>query len=451
MEYPAIDRFMRETGLARDPAFDVLHFLSEPIREKRILGLYYPEGSPEGDGAGYLPPSTIILPPDSTEGTLLHELGHRHGDFYFGDMSEKYAENYRQQQEQRLSSVYPGSYARTAVNISQEKSFMRLPAASVSDWSMDGIEFANPPATLKAGVALSVNIRGFVNELRDAFPDFWQVAVLAYYTNPDYTVAASDYNIFQSGFWGTPVPYSKRISIYNAADAYKLGTMPNRNIYVYAFVYANHDHTKSFIPFDEDNMRNNGWEVVTAFLTEVLVDAAPPPPPGPGWHLYKQASTNMAQTYRGKAETATFTFATGPEQLDFINNFFVNQLVNDCEKSINDAAPGDHLLTLELYRDTSKIMRTDYRLVLTSTDITGNALPWAIIIVGALVVISLFLIAYPVLTGVTNLIWGPPGEEGKRPSALSNPIVILGIGAAVLAGIAIFKDTSVKGAFVGRR
>ena len=107
MEYSDIDRFMKAAGLADDPAFDDLNFLSEPIppQGKRILlGLYFPEGDPNPPW-GYLPPSTIILPPDSSVDTLLHELGHRYGDFYYNDISEEFAENYRKHHSREARSA----------------------------------------------------------------------------------------------------------------------------------------------------------------------------------------------------------------------------------------------------------------------------------------------------------------------------------------------------------
>ncbi len=116
MNYDAIDQFMKKTGLASEPAFDYLHFMTETIpssENKLILGLYYPIGDQEQDGFGYLPPSTIILPPDSSEGTLLHELGHRFGHFYYNNLSEQFAENYRKEQEKRLAPVFAGSFARS--------------------------------------------------------------------------------------------------------------------------------------------------------------------------------------------------------------------------------------------------------------------------------------------------------------------------------------------------
>jgi hypothetical protein len=116
MNFPAIDKFMKETGLASEPAFEFLHFMTSDIPSsgnRHILGLYYPIGDMEQDGFGYLPPSTIILPTDSSEGTLLHELGHRYGHFYYNNLSEEFAENYRKEQESRLNPVFAGSLARS--------------------------------------------------------------------------------------------------------------------------------------------------------------------------------------------------------------------------------------------------------------------------------------------------------------------------------------------------
>ncbi|MDD5700423.1 MAG: hypothetical protein PHU23_00110 [Dehalococcoidales bacterium] len=111
MQYSEIDRFMQETGLVNDPAFDYLHFLNEPInmsvQGKTILGLYYSD--PGQDKFGYIPPSTIHLPPNADYQTLLHELGHRVGDYYYGDLSEQFAESYRKARQGLIPRMYLGS------------------------------------------------------------------------------------------------------------------------------------------------------------------------------------------------------------------------------------------------------------------------------------------------------------------------------------------------------
>jgi len=85
MDYALIDQIMTAKSLAADPAFEKLTISIEPTPnlDGCPLGLYYPDAG------------RIVLPPDSTEAALLHELGHRSGHFYYGDLSENYAEYFR--------------------------------------------------------------------------------------------------------------------------------------------------------------------------------------------------------------------------------------------------------------------------------------------------------------------------------------------------------------------
>lgn len=100
MDYSKIDSIMVNKGIAADPAFDALHFLVETIPSFNgcPLGLYYPDTA------------TIILPPDGTTSALLHELGHRHGHYYYSDLSEGYAENYRKSFEKGKALLYSGNH-----------------------------------------------------------------------------------------------------------------------------------------------------------------------------------------------------------------------------------------------------------------------------------------------------------------------------------------------------
>jgi len=99
MDYREIDQAMRSKSLAADPAFSDLHFLVEsiPCFNGCPLGLYYPDTA------------TIILPPDGTIAALMHELGHRHGHYYYGDLSEQYAENYRKAYQGGKVLLYSGN------------------------------------------------------------------------------------------------------------------------------------------------------------------------------------------------------------------------------------------------------------------------------------------------------------------------------------------------------
>lgn len=98
--YSEIDSIMASRSLATDPAFDALHILIEPIPciDGCPLGLYYPDTA------------TMILPPDFTEGALFHELGHRHGHYYYSNLSELYAEDFRKKYQSGRVLLYAGNH-----------------------------------------------------------------------------------------------------------------------------------------------------------------------------------------------------------------------------------------------------------------------------------------------------------------------------------------------------
>lgn len=97
MTFDQVDQILLAKGLATDPAFDNLKVDIDPIRcsDTCPLGLYFPveEWSPNLQYT--VPGGTIVLPPEASEPVLLHELGHRHGHYYYGDLSERYAEDFR--------------------------------------------------------------------------------------------------------------------------------------------------------------------------------------------------------------------------------------------------------------------------------------------------------------------------------------------------------------------
>lgn len=100
MDYQTIDRLMAARSLASDPAFGedlYISIESMPHLNGCPLGLYYPDRS------------MIALPPDATEAALFHELGHRHGHFYYDDLSERYAEHFRQRYQKGRALLYMGN------------------------------------------------------------------------------------------------------------------------------------------------------------------------------------------------------------------------------------------------------------------------------------------------------------------------------------------------------
>ena len=102
MDYTEIDQVLLAKGLLKDPAFgDELAILIEPTPNLNgcPLGLYYPDEA------------TIIIPPDATHNALLHELGHRHGHYYYDDLSERYAEDFRKiYQPKGRALLYTGNH-----------------------------------------------------------------------------------------------------------------------------------------------------------------------------------------------------------------------------------------------------------------------------------------------------------------------------------------------------
>jgi hypothetical protein len=100
MDVAAIKEIMLQKGIADDPAWQTVNFAIRPIpclsRNDCPLGLYFPVAERVPKLGGVVPARTIIIPPNSTEGVLLHELGHHHGNFYYQDVSEEYARAYRQ-------------------------------------------------------------------------------------------------------------------------------------------------------------------------------------------------------------------------------------------------------------------------------------------------------------------------------------------------------------------
>ena len=91
LDYDRIDNIIRSRGLENEQAFKGTIFYVEPIP---CLG---------GNGACPIglhlyKENKIIVSPGWSEGTVLHELGHRYGYYYYNDLSESYAESFRKGQ-----------------------------------------------------------------------------------------------------------------------------------------------------------------------------------------------------------------------------------------------------------------------------------------------------------------------------------------------------------------
>ena len=98
MDFSEVDEILARHGLAQEPAFDKVGIDIRPIPDMNgcPLGLYYPDSG------------NIVIPPDGYESVLLHELGHRYGHYYYNDLSEPFAEDYRRRYQHGNALMYSG-------------------------------------------------------------------------------------------------------------------------------------------------------------------------------------------------------------------------------------------------------------------------------------------------------------------------------------------------------
>ena len=252
---------MQESGLAADPAFDFLHFANEPITAQKgtlpILGFYYPESS--RDHRGYVPPSTIILPENASYDTLLHELGHRYGHFYFNDLSESFAERWAKEHAYLNPSPRVMEVARVAETSEESKmNELWVPRRRIA-----AVPSLGPVAAATPGVC-------FIRNIKFLYP--WNSSIVVnsvpvgerFDFIVDYQAENSTPELGPiAGFWSTSIVfwddendlagyYFKNTVITGAtriadnaariANAYQL-TMPNHDVLLHFNMFINDDMT----------------------------------------------------------------------------------------------------------------------------------------------------------------------------------------------------------------
>lgn len=99
MDYSDVDRIITNRGFASERAFKDVIVSIHPIPnlDGCPLGLYYPDSG------------MIVIPPEGQEPALLHELGHRYGHYYYNNLSEQYAEDFRRRYQTGPVTMYHGS------------------------------------------------------------------------------------------------------------------------------------------------------------------------------------------------------------------------------------------------------------------------------------------------------------------------------------------------------
>ena len=152
-------------------------------------------------------------------------------------------------------------------------------------------------------------------------------------------------------------------------------------------------------------------------------------PVNPGdinWVQVVNQVTPEALAYKGKAKLVHFSFSTGPEQIDFINNWLVSHFLSEL-KTQATANNGSKVLKLRLWRDTTKTFETLYKGELELTTPAGFETPFLVtaIIVVALSAIAYYFIVKPLVSQVTDLLYGPEDGSGNRPSIPWGMIAII--------------------------
>ena len=106
MDYDTVQQILDNYRIANDPAFNDVEVAIEPIEVMNgrcPLGLYYRAGEISRNSVITLPPN---IPINIGVGVTLHEFGHRHGDYYANDLSERYAESYRARHQKGVACLY---------------------------------------------------------------------------------------------------------------------------------------------------------------------------------------------------------------------------------------------------------------------------------------------------------------------------------------------------------
>lgn len=143
--------------------------------------------------------------------------------------------------------------------------------------------------------------------------------------------------------------------------------------------------------------------------------------------LYLDDVTDYGKSYAGNVEKCVFTFTTGPEQFDFVNNWIRGNYVNEVIRSVEEH--GGKVVRVILYRDAQPTWTTNYKGEILAArpaasmsqgkaQLRFDPFSWSAIIAFALVAIIVFLLIRPVIQSVTKLLWGlkdilPPPEDWK--------------------------------------
>lgn len=118
----------------------------------------------------------------------------------------------------------------------------------------------------------------------------------------------------------------------------------------------------------------------------------------PEYVLIQETIYPWAYTFEGDAETCIFEFQLTPEQIpgtEWLGQRIIDSFASELEKE------GSRLLELRVYRDTTPMFWTNYRVEVTAT---ASPLAWNLIIIGVLAVLFVVAIVFAI-KAVESLIY----------------------------------------------
>lgn len=156
--------------------------------------------------------------------------------------------------------------------------------------------------------------------------------------------------------------------------------------------------------------------------------------------LYLDDVTDYGKGYAGNVEKCVFTFSTGPEQFDFVNNWIRGNYVNEVIRSVEEH--GGKVVRVTLYRDAQPTWTTNYKGEILAAMPAGSmgqarlaAIPWPAVLAFAFVAVIAYLLIRPVIQSISTLLWGPGGGTGL--ASIPWPLIILAV--VVIGGMFMGK------------
>ncbi|MBA7596435.1 hypothetical protein ES703_03405 [subsurface metagenome] len=140
----------------------------------------------------------------------------------------------------------------------------------------------------------------------------------------------------------------------------------------------------------------------------------------PEYVLIQETIYPWAYTFEGDAETCIFEFQLTPEQIpgtEWLGQRIVDSFVSELEKE------GSRLLELKVYRDTTPMFWTNYRVEVTAI---ASPLAWNLIIIGVLAILFIVAIVFAI-KAVESLVYHRKtlDEETKKTFARETLIAMI--------------------------